>query len=421
MADSAECPFCAAVRELFPGPPISGNWHYWDVIEYFITKGAAIIQVIPNGRTLEAVFYQLKDAKHWAHPVTLADDVDEYSNDIPLSKVELIANFTWRNIETVSTNMHAWLPEYRAIFVQAPIYDNSNRKFLIGDDKESLFRLIRDGAVKLSRDNAKRLEESVISITGMPSPDVRFPIGIDTVKIEPDFLDSISEEKREYLKVFDRIYNSASNGKGALKKVHQRINMMIAGIPGSGKTYFAAMIARVIRTSSVLKISFNCYCWREIITTCPSRTVVVLDDIDTAFTSREENPHDKVHFSLSSLLTLLDSHRDKQLVFLLTTNHPEKIDQAVYRSERITLFAEFGWATEGEKRYIIKDFFPDDVDTVLATIGKIKCTHGMITTLCRKAWALERLPQAEEIQAMKMESARLEQTYISGKQRLAYM
>lgn len=102
----------------------------------------------------------------------------------------------------------------------------------------------------------------------------------------------------------------------------------------------------------------------------PDRCVVLPEDIDAAGAacSRNSNPEDsdsdadtrprRRGVALSGLLNVLDGVASQEDgVLVMTTNHPEKLDQALIRPGRVDLKVEFQLADRGVVKNIFRLMF----------------------------------------------------------------
>lgn len=134
------------------------------------------------------------------------------------------------------------------------------------------------------------------------------------------------------------------------------------GKPGTGKTSTIAAIAtylnrRVYRLNLVapglcdssLLEAVNCV---------KKDAILVMEDIDALFgVHREKN--ESFSTTYSGLLNAIDGLGDaKGHIFIMTTNHPEKIDPALKRKGRIDLELEFGICDKQQAKNMFLKFYP---------------------------------------------------------------
>ena len=68
----------------------------------------------------------------------------------------------------------------------------------------------------------------------------------------------------------------------------------------------------------------------------PSKTILLLEDIDSLFVERKANDSNKSLVSFSGILNVLDGMARKNgLIIFLTTNFKENLDKALIRPSRV--------------------------------------------------------------------------------------
>lgn len=128
-----------------------------------------------------------------------------------------------------------------------------------------------------------------------------------------------------------------------------KTGLLLYGIPGTGKSSLAKAIASYYNCSMVI-VDINSFETLDtnILTTCINgddyRYVVLFEDIDTIFNSLDrETGGDDVRKNkvINKLLQLLDSNNSpNNVIFIATTNHIEKLDEAILREGRFDLKVE---------------------------------------------------------------------------------
>jgi mitochondrial chaperone BCS1 len=145
-----------------------------------------------------------------------------------------------------------------------------------------------------------------------------------------------------------------------------RRGYLLYGLPGTGKTSLIQGIAN--------HFGFNVYivnlnevnddrlaaAMRKIET----RSIVLLEDIDCTNSRKhasEAKGKEISGASLSGVLNVIDGAQSPQnVVFFMTTNHAEKLDEALVRAGRCDVKIEFREATHAQKSEFYSRIFPQD-------------------------------------------------------------
>lgn len=95
----------------------------------------------------------------------------------------------------------------------------------------------------------------------------------------------------------------------------------------------------------------------------PERSIMLLEDIDAAFTKRTQSDNQGYQsmITFSGLLNALDgvASAEERIIFL-TTNHVEKLDPALIRPGRIDMKEYLGNATDYQIRQMFLRFYEDE-------------------------------------------------------------
>lgn len=136
------------------------------------------------------------------------------------------------------------------------------------------------------------------------------------------------------------------------------------GVPGSGKTSLICALAGQFRMNLYILNLGSPYLTDDNLTTLfsrvPSRSFVLLEDIDAAFNQREKSEDARNKLTFSGLLNALDGagSRDGAVVFM-TTNHLDRLDPALTRAGRADVWQEFGYANAEQANRMFMAFYPD--------------------------------------------------------------
>jgi chaperone BCS1 len=152
------------------------------------------------------------------------------------------------------------------------------------------------------------------------------------------------------------------------------------GPPGTGKTSLVSALAARFGLSiyAVSLTDFNDRSLMNAIHDVPPNSLILFEDIDCVTTGKARpdsdasaksqargsfaegaDPSDRLGVTLSGLLNVLDGfYAPENVLFVMTTNRIEALDRALLRPGRIDYRLFLGSATEGQKTYLFRRFFP---------------------------------------------------------------
>jgi mitochondrial chaperone BCS1 len=199
-------------------------------------------------------------------------------------------------------------------------------------------------------------------------------------------IDSIATTT-EQKAIKEKIWLFFSRGEFYSKKsLPYRQGFFFHGPPGTGKSSMATAVASdfrmsiyVVPLSGLLDTQFQ-----NLISSIPSRCVIVFEDIDAAGLGRKEGSTNK-GISLSVFLAALDGIGGGSLIFM-TTNHPETIDDAILRPGRVDHRVEFPYASKDQAKQLFRrllcsdeDNTEDEIEQLVQTFSK-GIPEGRLTT-----------------------------------------
>ncbi len=155
---------------------------------------------------------------------------------------------------------------------------------------------------------------------------------------------------------------------------------LLYGIPGTGKSSLISGLANKFGMPIYL-MSLNEMCDRTLLhamATVTAGSIVVLEDVDCMGRTRKQlqppqNPQngnktpdtpesikDPLGVTLSGLLNVLDGFKSPNgVMFVMTTNHMERLDPALLRAGRVDYRLRFELAKLEQKQELYKRFYPD--------------------------------------------------------------
>lgn len=141
-----------------------------------------------------------------------------------------------------------------------------------------------------------------------------------------------------------------------------KTGILLYGIKGTGKTSLATAIATYLKCSL---INIDCSTFEflntadlaDCINVDNKRYVILLDEVDTLFSNRDDATDDIKQERTSRLLSFLDGPTSpNNVVFILTTNYIDRLDDAAIREGRIDLKIELGDIDKELAIKMCKDF-----------------------------------------------------------------
>lgn len=245
---------------------------------------------------------------------------------------------------------------------------------------------------------------------------------LETVALDKAQKERIVADVNEYL-------HPASPRWYATRGIPYRRGYLFHGPPGTGKTSLSFALAGIfgldIHVISLLDSTLTESDLNRLFNSLPRRCIVLLEDIDTAGLLRDEKSDEakadaeadkkskdstakkdddaisakdlaialkaaqrktkedeaKKGISLSGLLNAIDgvaSHEGRVLV--MTTNHPEKLDDALIRPGRVDMQVEFKLASHAQIREIFVRMYSREEDNEVekygAGVAMLKAAHG---------------------------------------------
>lgn len=146
-----------------------------------------------------------------------------------------------------------------------------------------------------------------------------------------------------------------------------RRGYLLYGPPGTGKSSFIQALAGELDYSVAMvnlseigvtddKLAF-------LLTKLPERTILLLEDVDSAFVNRgrrEPDGYTGPTVTFSGLLNALDglSAGEERIAFL-TTNHVDRLDPALIRPGRVDMMTRIGEATRHQAAQMWEKFYGD--------------------------------------------------------------
>ncbi|KAJ1928919.1 Complex III assembly protein translocase and chaperone [Tieghemiomyces parasiticus] len=143
-----------------------------------------------------------------------------------------------------------------------------------------------------------------------------------------------------------------------------RRGYLLYGPPGSGKTSFIQALAGHLQYNiCILNLSERGLTddrLNHLLSVAPIRSLILLEDVDAAFTKRKQTDQEgfQSNVTFSGLLNALDGvASSEERIILMTTNHIDRLDQALIRPGRVDMKVYLGDATPYQMRLMFLRFY----------------------------------------------------------------
>ncbi|KAL4870938.1 hypothetical protein BDV12DRAFT_40693 [Aspergillus spectabilis] len=185
---------------------------------------------------------------------------------------------------------------------------------------------------------------------------------LNSVILDKGVKERIVDDVKDFLSSEQWYYN---------RGIPYRRGYLLYGPPGTGKSSFIQAVAGELNYDiALLNLSERGITddrLNRLLTVVPKRTIVLLEDVDAAFSNRrtqtDEDGYRGANVTFSGLLNALDgvASAEERIIFL-TTNHVDRLDEALVRPGRVDMTVRIGEVT----RYQVAslwDRFYGELDT----------------------------------------------------------
>lgn len=222
---------------------------------------------------------------------------------------------------------------------------------------ESLFLEARQLALQASEGKTIIYQSQNLSWEPSGQPKRRRPF--DSVVLEEGLSAQILSDVREFL---------AARTWYLDRGIPYRRGYLLHGPPGTGKTSFVQALAGELDFSiAMLSLSqrgLTDDLLNRLLLNVPARTIVLLEDADAAFSNRrtqvDADGYAGANVTYSGLLNALDgvASAEERVVFM-TTNHVDRLDDALIRPGRVDMAVRLGFATEWQMGMLWDRFYAE--------------------------------------------------------------
>ncbi|KAF9130152.1 hypothetical protein BGW39_003389 [Mortierella sp. 14UC] len=181
---------------------------------------------------------------------------------------------------------------------------------------------------------------------------------LDTIVMDPKLKNYIVEDAKEFF---------ASESWYSERGLPFRRGLLLYGSPGTGKTSFihalAGELGLNIYVVNLSSKNLTDDTLSELVSDTPSRCLLLIEDVDAAFIQRASKDA-ATGITFSGLLNSVDGVSAQEgRMLCMTTNHLERLDEALIRPGRVDVRAKFGKATRSQAEELFIKFFPQPVNT----------------------------------------------------------
>ncbi|KAJ6096260.1 hypothetical protein N7486_007006 [Penicillium sp. IBT 16267x] len=182
-------------------------------------------------------------------------------------------------------------------------------------------------------------------------------------------LDSVILAERVKERIVDDVRDFISSSSWYYDRgIPYRRGYLLYGPPGTGKSSFIQALAGELDYDiAILNLSERGLTddrLNHLLTIVPKRTLVLLEDVDAAFSNRRTQSDDDgyrgANVTFSGLLNALDgvASAEERIVFL-TTNHVERLDEALVRPGRVDMTVRLGEVSRYQVGRLWDRFYED--------------------------------------------------------------
>ncbi|XP_005103770.1 mitochondrial chaperone BCS1 [Aplysia californica] len=190
-------------------------------------------------------------------------------------------------------------------------------------------------------------------------------------------------------KIRDDIQEFINNPKWYMDRgIPYRRGYLLYGPPGCGKSsYIMALAGAIDYSICVLNLSDKAMSddrLSYLLTNAPEQSIILLEDVDAAFVSRDLSSENPVAYqgmgrlTLSGLLNALDGVASTEArILFMTTNYIDRLDKALIRPGRVDVKELIDYTSHFQQEQMFRRFYPEEPESKAGEfadrIAALKC------------------------------------------------
>ncbi|CAG8510537.1 8122_t:CDS:2 [Acaulospora morrowiae] len=194
---------------------------------------------------------------------------------------------------------------------------------------------------------------------------------LDSVILDQGVKEHITKDVEDFINN-GRWYNE--------RGIPYRRGYLLYGPPGSGKSSFIQALAGELQYNiCILNLSERGLTddrLNHLLSNAPERSIILLEDIDAAFTTKRQSSDEQGYHSMvtfSGLLNALDGvAASEERIIFMTTNHVDRLDQALIRPGRVDFKEHLGVASEYQIRTMFLRFYEGQTELAEKFVQRVK-------------------------------------------------
>ncbi|KAM7105422.1 mitochondrial chaperone BCS1 isoform 3-T5 [Molossus nigricans] len=243
----------------------------------------------------------------------------------------------------------------------------------LGTDRKVFFNILEEAReLALQQEEGKTVMYTAMGSEWRPFGYPRRRRPLNSVVLEQGLADRIIRDIREFI----------DNPKWYTDRgIPYRRGYLLYGPPGCGKSSFITALAGELEHSicllSLTDSSLSDDRLNHLLSVAPQQSLVLLEDVDAAFLSRDLAVQDPVKYqglgrlTFSGLLNALDgvASTEARIVFM-TTNHVDRLDPALIRPGRVDLKEYVGYCSHWQLTQMFQRFYPGQASSLAETFAE---------------------------------------------------